>query len=101
MFQTEQSFVPFAALKGFEEAIRAKEKVVIPKVELTEECMEEINGKLCSINVKDIVCITFYRNNEYVKTTGMVSKIDATNGYIQVVDRKILFKDIVRIDESK
>lgn len=75
-----KQFAPFAALKSFEEAIRAKERVVIPRVELTEECMEELNEKLCSIKVKDIVCITFYRNNEYVRTTGMVSKIDATNG---------------------
>ena len=93
-----KQFAPFAALKGFEEAIRAKEKVTIPKAELTQECIEEINEKLCSIHIKDMVSVTFYRNNEYIKTTGMVSKIDAKNSFIQIVDTKIPFKDILRID---
>lgn len=95
-----KQFVPFAALKGFEEAIRTKEKEIIPKAELTQEYIEEINEKLCSIHTKDIVSVTFYRNNEYIKTTGMVSKIDAKNSFIQIVDTKIPFKDILRIDSS-
>ena len=96
-----KQFAPFAALKGFEEAIREKEKGIIPKIELTEESVEEINDKLSHIKAKDIIVITFYRDNEYVKTTGMVSKIDVINSYIQVVDIKIPFKDIVRIDDNK
>ena len=38
-----KQFVPFAALKGFEEAIKEKEKVIVSKVELTKESIEEID----------------------------------------------------------
>lgn len=93
-----KQFAPFAALKGFEEAIKAKERVVIPKVELTEESMEEIDEKLQSIHQKDIVTITYYADDSYLKMTGMVSKVDKKENYIQVVDTRIPFKDIRKID---
>lgn len=32
-----KQFMPFAALKGYEEALRAKEKVVVPKMELSSD----------------------------------------------------------------
>ena len=93
-----KQFAPFAALKGFEEAIRGKETVYIPKAELTQESVEEINEKLCLMHVKDMVSIVFYNLEAYQKVTGMVSEIDAKNQYIRVVERKIPFKHIVRIE---
>ena len=35
--QRAKQFAPFAALKGFEEALREKERIIVPKVELYEE----------------------------------------------------------------
>ena len=32
-----KQFMPFAALKGYEEALRQKEKIVVEKIELSEE----------------------------------------------------------------
>ena len=32
-----KQFMPFAALKGYPEALRKKEKIVVPKIELPEE----------------------------------------------------------------
>ena len=37
-----KQFMPFAALKGYEAALRAKEKIVVPKMELSEEKKEEL-----------------------------------------------------------
>ena len=37
-----KQFMPFAALKGYPEALRKKEKVVVPKKELSEEYQEEL-----------------------------------------------------------
>lgn len=93
-----KQFAPFAALKGFEEAIRAKETVYIPKAELTQESVEEINEKLCMMHEKDVVSIIFYNLESYQKVTGMVSRIDAKNQYLKVVETKIPFKHIVRIE---
>jgi len=44
-----KQFMPFAALKGYEEALRAKEKIVVPKVELSEDIKEVPDRKLQSI----------------------------------------------------
>ena len=93
-----KQFAPFAALKGFEEAIKAKETVYISKVDLTKECEEEINEKLCILKNSDMVSITFYTINAYQQITGMVSEINAKAQYIKVVETKIPFKQIVRID---
>ena len=41
-----KQFMPFAALKGYPEALRKKEKVVVPKKELSEEYQEELERKL-------------------------------------------------------
>ena len=41
-----KQFMPFAALKGYEEALREKEKVMVPKVELSEEREAELNQQL-------------------------------------------------------
>lgn len=93
-----KQFAPFAALKGFEEAIKAKETVYISKKDITKECEEEINEKLCILKNSDMVSITFYTINAYQQITGMVSEINAKAQYIKVVETKIPFKQIVRID---
>lgn len=38
-----KQFMPFAALKGYPEALRKKEKIVVPKIELPEEYQEELD----------------------------------------------------------
>ena len=38
-----KQFAPFAALKGFEEALRKKEKIVVPKAELSVDKQEIMN----------------------------------------------------------
>lgn len=90
-------FMPFDALKGFREALLEKEKILANKIELVEETENIINNKLININKNDIVEITYYEGNCYIKIIGMVSKIDVINKYVQVVDKKIQFKNIYDI----
>ena len=99
--QRAKQFVPFAALKGFEEALRAKEKVIVPKIELTEESMEELNRKLLCIEKKDMITVVYYCQDEYVKVTGMVTRIDAYARVLCVVNTKIPFADICSIEGKK
>lgn len=90
-------FAPFAALKGFEEAIYAKEKVVVPKRELTEESIEELDRKLQMISCNDMITVVYYCMGEYLQLTDMVSKIDVTAKLLRIVDTKIRFEDILEI----
>ena len=89
-----KQFMPFDALKGFREALEEKERVVVPKRDLSEERKEEINRKLCLVRKRDIVTAEYFQNGEYVRVTGMVSRIDETARLLQIVNTKIAFDDI-------
>lgn len=44
-----KQFMPFAALKGFEELLAEKEKMIVQKIELSEERKAELDDKMRSI----------------------------------------------------
>ena len=92
-----KQFMPFAALKGYPEALRKKEKVVIPKVEVSEEYAEALDRKLRQVNRKDIITVIYFHKGEYLKKTGMVSRIDETARVLRIVNTKIGFDDIFNI----
>lgn len=92
-----KQFMPFAALKGYEEALRKKEKLVVPKTEITEEYAEVLDRRLRQIRKNDIITVIFFHRNEYLKLTGMVARIDETSKLLQVVNVRIPFEDILDI----
>ena len=87
-------FMPFAALKGFEEALAAKEKIIVPKVELSEDALEYLDFQISKLRVGDRVTVVYYEDDNYVKKTGMVTKINLQAGYLTVVTTDIGFEDI-------
>lgn len=92
-----KQFMPFAALKGYEEALRAKERIVVDKKDLSEEQKEELDIMIRSIRKQDIVTVVYFEKDEYLKLTGMVSKIDVDSRFIQIVNSKIQFDDLFSI----
>ena len=93
--------MPFAALKGYPEALRKKEKVVVPKVELSEEYAQMLDQKLKQVSKNDIITVIYFCDGEYLKKTGMVSRIDETARILKIVNTKILFDDIYDISGAK
>ena len=92
-----KQFMPFAALAGYEDALAAKEKIVVPKIELSEDMALELDRKMHHLEKGEMVSITYYKNNEYLKQTGLIAKIDTTCRILQVVSTKIPFDDILDI----
>lgn len=92
-----KQFMPFAALKGYPEALRKKEKVVVPKKELSEEYQEELNRKLRQVCKNDIITAIFFSDHEYLRKTGMVSRIDETAGVLKIVNTKIPFENLYKL----
>ena len=92
-----KQFMPFAALKGYPEALRKKEKIVIPRAEVSEEYAEVLDRKLREVNKKDIITVIYFHNGEYLKKTGMVARIDETARVLKIVNTKIGFDDIYDI----
>lgn len=96
-------FLSFAALKGFEEALREKEKVVVEKKEMSEEKKMMISYRLGMIKKNDMVSVVYYDKGEYLKVQGLVSKIDTLYQKLVIVKTEIYFDDIyeLRIIEKK
>ena len=66
-----KQFMPFAALKGFQEMLKEKERIVVPRMELSEEQKEELDRKLQMLKQNDIVTVVYFHDGEYVKVKGM------------------------------
>lgn len=93
-----KQFMPFAALKGLPEALAAKERIVVPQAELSEDMADELDRRLRMLHVGSIVTVTHYRDGAYIKNTGMVAKIDENAGFIQIVQTKIPFETVYAIE---
>ncbi|MBP3677298.1 MAG: YolD-like family protein [Agathobacter sp.] len=92
-----KQFVPFAAVKGYEEALRAKEKIVVEKIELSEEKKAELDFKLHQIKRNDIITVVYFYKDEYIKLEGMVSRLDVDARVLKVVNTKIPYEDIYEL----
>ena len=93
-----KQFMPFAALKGYPDALRKKEKIVVPKMELSEDYEEELDRRLRQVRKNDIVAAVYFHRGEYLKTTGMVSRIDPTARVLKIVNTKVSFGDLYDIE---
>ncbi|MEE0954583.1 MAG: YolD-like family protein [Eubacterium sp.] len=94
-------FAPFDALNGFDEAIRARQKVSVPKVELTDYGAEELDFKLHALKEGQKISVTYYHRGkirEYLKITGILSKVDIQTKEITVVETRIPMEDIRDIE---
>ncbi|MBQ6624954.1 MAG: YolD-like family protein [Clostridia bacterium] len=94
-----KQFAPFAALKGFSEALIEKEKICVEKKELFEEDMCRINDALKTISRFDTVCVTYYHNKQYHELTGIAEKFDLSLKYIEIDNVHITFDDILQIEK--
>ena len=93
-----KQFMPFAALRGLPDALAAKEKILVPKVELSPEMEEELDRRMHLITKGKMVTVIYFQKGEYIKITGLVARIDETSRLLQIVNTKIRFEDILQIE---
>ena len=94
MSNRAKQFAPFDALKGFQEALRKKEKMPVPKKELAEEKAEEINQKLKQVTIGKLLTVVYYKDCEYIQLTGTIVKIEKNKRYLQMAETIIPLDDI-------
>ena len=90
-------FLPFDGLSGWGTMVRKRERIIVPKRELSEDDLELLNRKIHFLEPKMIVEITFYDRDCYVKKIGMIARIDYEKCVLQVVKEEIKMDDIVDI----
>lgn len=95
-----RQFASFDALTGFYEALAAKETVKVDRPELSEDRKEELDRIIRDMKPMDMVTAVYYRDGEYLQTTGVVSKIDYYDRSITIVKNRIAIKDIFALYEA-
>ena len=96
-----RQFLPFDALKGFNEALREKEKEYEEKKELSEEEINKISEKLKTLEKGNIIRITHYLNKKYVTEIIVIKEIDKLKQRIVTANEKrIRFEDVLKIEEK-
>lgn len=102
-------FAPFAALTGYDDAIREEGRITDEKIELSEEDMKVLNMKyqilVDRLNESHEVEFTYFvpdaakSGGSYVTKQGIVKKVDDFERLITLYDgTKIPMDDILTID---
>ena len=92
-----KQFMPFAALKGLPDALALKEKITVPKIELSEEMAQILDQEMHKLSKGSVATVVYFHKDEYIQITGMVARIDETGRILQIVNTKIPFDDILDI----
>ena len=109
MLNRAAQFSPFAALTGYEDAIKETARLTDNKIELNEDAKALLSEKIQMIQEQLPVCpniqITYFKPDEnkdggaYIKKTGCVKKIDEFERIIVMEDNaRISIEEIVSID---
>lgn len=69
-----KQFMPFSALKGYEEALRKKEQVTEPRIVLGEDSAEMLDIKLRGVAAGDEIRVRHYWKRRYVEVEGRIVK---------------------------
>lgn len=89
--------MPFAALRGLPDALAQKEKVLVPKIELSPEMEEELDRQMHRLAKGQMASVVYFHQGEYIKITGLVARMDETSRLLQIVNTKIPFEDILQV----
>lgn len=96
LYARSAQFAPFAALTGYEEAIKETARETSARIEIDEEMKSVLDSKiqilLEKISLKPELSITYFipdlskDGGQYVTTEGIIKKIDMYNQYIYLED---------------
>ena len=92
-----KQFMSFSALKGYEEAIAAKEFRKKERILLGEDAQAELDRKLRALKTGDSIELSFYTGEDYAELAGVIHKIDPVNKLLTIGGREIKIEDIYDI----
>lgn len=95
--QRAKQFIPFAALKGYEEALRKQEQVKISSIELSEDSQILLDQKLRRLKKGDLLLARYYDDGEIHEISGLLSRIDVNLKYLQIVNTKIALEKLIAL----
>ena len=107
IYDRSAQFAPFAALVGYDEAIKEQARMVDSKVELGIDKVEEINKAIAFLSINEdshpSITITYFlkdkvkNGGKYFSYSGRLKRIDTIEKELVFSNKKIKFKDIIDI----
>ena len=95
--QRAKQFAPFAALKGFEEAIAQKQKIYLRKPDLSEEMAQKLDDDIKKTKKGEKITVTYYYDGEFFDVSGIVKNLDLIYKTIAIDNNIIPIEDIFKI----
>lgn len=95
-----KQFMPFAALKGLEEALIQKERelTLSPRKKLSDHEEDRLDRLLRQVQKGDRITVQYYLNGEYLTVCGRISLINASQRFMLLGEDTVLpFADIYDI----
>ena len=102
-------FAPFAALVGYDDAIKETGRLTDERIEMSEEKLSVLNARyqilVDHLGEEPEVAITYFvpdiykTGGSYVTTTGVVKKLDTYERLVTMVDgTRILMDDVLTLE---
>lgn len=95
-----KQFSPFAALKGFEEETRKREKLFENRAFLSEDRFSELNFTLYDLEPGDKIAVTFYHDGQYKIRRGEFQFADIKKRRLLFGNEEAAFDDIKEIKKE-
>lgn len=92
-----KQFMPFSALKGYDEALNRKAHVSQARMILAEDAQTELDEKLRRLRPGDEVTALYYSGGEYVSLRGHLRRIDPIGCCLLMDGTKISFENLLDI----
>ena len=95
-----KQFMPFAALRGYEQMVKNCKVIPCEKKYLTEEEAQNLSDIALKIKKGDIIKVQYYKDNGYTFIEGAVTFIDLAVKKISIIKTEISFDNIISIEFS-
>ena len=93
-----RQFMPFAALRGFEDLIARQERIYTPRRELSEEEAERLSDRLAALERGTVIRALYYDGEAYVTMEGAISEVDTVFRSLRIIKTRIPFEDLLKIE---
>lgn len=99
LLQRAKQFMPFAALRGFQELLQEVARYREEKKELSADQLEVLDRELRRIPLGRNIAVLYYDGRTYTRYTGILRKVDEVRHTLYVGDKEIPVSQILRITE--
>ncbi len=93
-----KQFMPFSALKGYEEAVKESERRKAEKIILAEDMKAELDFKLRGLKRGDKITLIYFDRGEYRKITGRFIKADGIERKLVIEQNAIDIENIMWVE---